>query len=184
VSNEYRFVDRPSVRAPVAAVYELVGDTLGYPRWWSRVFVRVGGRRRPAPARQTSEHREPRLSALPAPLGRSDRRGGRAARRRFSGLCSARTTVGRCAAARRGSTGSLPAARGRRIRPDSPKVQDCASRKDRSVARAAPSLALSGGRAARSGLPDAYPLAQTGGPRAWAPAEGETPAVPSPRPGG
>jgi hypothetical protein len=43
VYNEYRFVDRWFVRAPVGEAYDVVGDTLGYPRWWSDVFVSVEG---------------------------------------------------------------------------------------------------------------------------------------------
>src|SRR5919108_4664756 len=41
--NEYRFVDRWFVRASVEEAYDVVGDTLGYPRWWSDVFVSVEG---------------------------------------------------------------------------------------------------------------------------------------------
>ena len=41
--NEYRFVDRWFVRAPLEAVYDVVGDTLGYPDWWGDVFVSVEG---------------------------------------------------------------------------------------------------------------------------------------------
>jgi hypothetical protein len=41
--NEYRFVDRWFVGAPPGAAYDLVGDTLGYPRWWGDVFVAVEG---------------------------------------------------------------------------------------------------------------------------------------------
>lgn len=43
VYNEYRFVDRWFVRAPPEAVYDVVGDTLGYPGWWGDVFVSVEG---------------------------------------------------------------------------------------------------------------------------------------------
>jgi Polyketide cyclase / dehydrase and lipid transport len=43
VFNAYRFVDRWFVRAPLAATYDVVGDTLGYPSWWSDVFVSVDG---------------------------------------------------------------------------------------------------------------------------------------------
>ena len=43
VYNEYRFVDRWFVRAPLEAVYDVVGDTLGYPGWWGDVFVSVEG---------------------------------------------------------------------------------------------------------------------------------------------
>jgi len=43
VYNEYRFVDRWRVRAPVEAAYEVIGDTLGYPGWWGDVFVSVDG---------------------------------------------------------------------------------------------------------------------------------------------
>jgi hypothetical protein len=43
VDNEYRFVDRWFIRAPVGEAYDVVGDTLGYPRWWSDVFVSVEG---------------------------------------------------------------------------------------------------------------------------------------------
>lgn len=41
--NEYRFVDRWLVPAPVETAYDVVGDTLGYPRWWGDVFVSVEG---------------------------------------------------------------------------------------------------------------------------------------------
>jgi hypothetical protein len=41
--NEYRFVDRWLVQAPVETAYDVVGDTLGYPRWWGDVFVSVEG---------------------------------------------------------------------------------------------------------------------------------------------
>ena len=41
--NEYRFVDCWFVRAPAQQVYDVVGDTLGYPRWWGDVFVSVEG---------------------------------------------------------------------------------------------------------------------------------------------
>ena len=41
--NEYRFVDRWFMSATVEEAYEIVGDTLGYPRWWSDVFVSVDG---------------------------------------------------------------------------------------------------------------------------------------------
>jgi hypothetical protein len=43
VYNEYRFVDRWLVRAPLQAAYDVIGDTLGYPRWWGNVFVSVDG---------------------------------------------------------------------------------------------------------------------------------------------
>jgi hypothetical protein len=41
--NEYRFVDRWFVRAPVEQAYDVIGDTLGYPSWWGDVFVSVTG---------------------------------------------------------------------------------------------------------------------------------------------
>jgi Polyketide cyclase / dehydrase and lipid transport len=43
VYNEYRFVDRWLVRAPLEATYDVIGDTVGYPRWWGDVFVSVEG---------------------------------------------------------------------------------------------------------------------------------------------
>src|SRR3954453_10159151 len=43
MSNEYRFVDRWFAHAPVAQAYDVIGDTLGYPRWWGDVFVSVTG---------------------------------------------------------------------------------------------------------------------------------------------
>jgi Polyketide cyclase / dehydrase and lipid transport len=43
VHNEYRFVDRWDVRAPVEEAYAVIGDTLGYPTWWGDVFVSVEG---------------------------------------------------------------------------------------------------------------------------------------------
>jgi hypothetical protein len=41
--NEYRFVDRWLVRASLEATYDVIGDTIGYPRWWGDVFVNVEG---------------------------------------------------------------------------------------------------------------------------------------------
>jgi hypothetical protein len=41
--NEYRFVDRWFVRAPIEDSYEVIGDTVGYPGWWGDVFVSVKG---------------------------------------------------------------------------------------------------------------------------------------------
>ena len=41
--NQYRFVDRWRVPAPVDQAYATVGDTLGYPTWWGDVFVEVEG---------------------------------------------------------------------------------------------------------------------------------------------
>jgi hypothetical protein len=43
VYNEYRFVDRWFVRASLEATYDVIGDTVGYPRWWGDVFVSVDG---------------------------------------------------------------------------------------------------------------------------------------------
>jgi Polyketide cyclase / dehydrase and lipid transport len=43
VRNEYQFVDRWFVRAPLERAYEVVGDTIGYPRSWGDVFVSVEG---------------------------------------------------------------------------------------------------------------------------------------------
>jgi hypothetical protein len=39
----YRFVDRWFVPGPVEQVYERIGDTLSYPRWWGDVFLSVDG---------------------------------------------------------------------------------------------------------------------------------------------
>jgi polyketide cyclase/dehydrase/lipid transport protein len=53
VYNEYRFVDRWFVGAGLEAIYDLVGDTLGYPGWWGDVFVSVeGDAGPPRPGRQ------------------------------------------------------------------------------------------------------------------------------------
>jgi hypothetical protein len=43
VAAQYQFVDRWSVAAPLADVYEVMGNTLGYPAWWGDVFVSVEG---------------------------------------------------------------------------------------------------------------------------------------------
>jgi hypothetical protein len=43
VLSEYRFVDRWFVNAPVDVAYDVIGDTLGYPRWWGDVFTGVEG---------------------------------------------------------------------------------------------------------------------------------------------
>jgi Polyketide cyclase / dehydrase and lipid transport. len=52
---EYRFVDRWSVQAPLTDVYEVVGNTLGYPTWWGDVFVSVeGDEGPPRPGRQAT----------------------------------------------------------------------------------------------------------------------------------
>jgi hypothetical protein len=43
VYNEYRFVDRWLVHASLEATYDVIGDTIGYPRWWGDAFVSVEG---------------------------------------------------------------------------------------------------------------------------------------------
>jgi len=43
VSSQYRFVDRWHIDAQPEVAYDVVGDTLGYPRWWGKVFVSVEG---------------------------------------------------------------------------------------------------------------------------------------------
>jgi hypothetical protein len=43
VYNEYRFVDRWFVAAPLETAYDTIGDTLRYPDWWGDVFVSVEG---------------------------------------------------------------------------------------------------------------------------------------------
>jgi Polyketide cyclase / dehydrase and lipid transport len=40
---EYRFLDRWVVPHEIDAVYEVVGDPLRYPEWWSDVFVSAQG---------------------------------------------------------------------------------------------------------------------------------------------
>ena len=41
--HHYEYVDRWTVDAPVDEVYDLVGNTLGYPEWWGKVFLAVEG---------------------------------------------------------------------------------------------------------------------------------------------
>ena len=41
--NEYRFVDRWLVPAPVEETYDVVGNTLAYPEWWGATFIAVEG---------------------------------------------------------------------------------------------------------------------------------------------
>ena len=43
MDSEYRFVDRWFVPAPPGQAYDAIGDTLGYPGWWGRVFLTVEG---------------------------------------------------------------------------------------------------------------------------------------------
>ena len=43
MDNEYRFVDRWFVPAPLEEAYDVVGDTVRYPDWWGDVFVDVEG---------------------------------------------------------------------------------------------------------------------------------------------
>jgi uncharacterized protein YndB with AHSA1/START domain len=40
---EYRFLDRWHVAAPIEEIYDVVGDVIGYPRWWGDVFLRAEG---------------------------------------------------------------------------------------------------------------------------------------------
>jgi hypothetical protein len=40
---EYRFLDHWHVAAPIDEIYDVVGDVLGYPRWWSDVFLGADG---------------------------------------------------------------------------------------------------------------------------------------------
>lgn len=55
MAAEYRFLDRWSVQGPLADVYEVVGNTLGYPTWWGDVFVSVDGDEGPPrPGRQAT----------------------------------------------------------------------------------------------------------------------------------
>jgi uncharacterized protein YndB with AHSA1/START domain len=43
VAAEYRFVDRWIVPHPIESVFDLVGDPLAYPEWWSDVFISAEG---------------------------------------------------------------------------------------------------------------------------------------------
>jgi uncharacterized protein YndB with AHSA1/START domain len=43
VPAQYQFVDRWYVPAPIADVYEVIGDQIGYPAWWEKVFLEVTG---------------------------------------------------------------------------------------------------------------------------------------------
>jgi uncharacterized protein YndB with AHSA1/START domain len=43
VYNEYRFVDRWLVPAPVEEAYDAIGNTLAYPTWWGATFLAVEG---------------------------------------------------------------------------------------------------------------------------------------------
>jgi uncharacterized protein YndB with AHSA1/START domain len=55
VAAQYQFVDRWSVAAPLEEVYDIVGNTLGYPSWWGDVFVSVeGDEGPPRPGRQAT----------------------------------------------------------------------------------------------------------------------------------
>jgi len=39
----YRFLDRWVVAAPIEQVYDAIGDTLGYERWWTDFVIRAEG---------------------------------------------------------------------------------------------------------------------------------------------
>ena len=39
----YRFVDRWIVPAPIERTYEVIGDPLGYERWWTDFVIRASG---------------------------------------------------------------------------------------------------------------------------------------------
>jgi uncharacterized protein YndB with AHSA1/START domain len=39
----YRFLDRWVVDAPIERVYDAIGDTLGYERWWTDFVIRAEG---------------------------------------------------------------------------------------------------------------------------------------------
>jgi uncharacterized protein YndB with AHSA1/START domain len=39
----YRFVDRWSIAAPIDRAYEVIGDPLGYERWWTDFVIRATG---------------------------------------------------------------------------------------------------------------------------------------------
>jgi uncharacterized protein YndB with AHSA1/START domain len=43
MQSQYRFLDRWLVRAPIERVYETIGDTLGYQRWWTDFVLRSEG---------------------------------------------------------------------------------------------------------------------------------------------
>jgi hypothetical protein len=50
----YRFLDRWHVPAPVEAAFDVVTDTLAYPRWWGDVFLEAtGDGGPPRPGRRT-----------------------------------------------------------------------------------------------------------------------------------
>lgn len=39
----YRFLDRWLIAAPIDRVYEVIGDPLGYERWWTEFVIRATG---------------------------------------------------------------------------------------------------------------------------------------------
>lgn len=39
----YRFLDRWVVPAPIERVYDVIGDPLGYPRWWTDFVIEASG---------------------------------------------------------------------------------------------------------------------------------------------
>jgi hypothetical protein len=43
VGSQYRFVDRWHVGPPLEQAFDVVADTLAYPKWWGKVFVSVEG---------------------------------------------------------------------------------------------------------------------------------------------
>jgi uncharacterized protein YndB with AHSA1/START domain len=39
----YRFLDRRAIDASIERVYEVIGDPLGYERWWTDFVLRSSG---------------------------------------------------------------------------------------------------------------------------------------------
>ena len=63
MKNEYRYIDRWHVDAPVEEAYDFIGNMLGYPAWWGRVFLSVTGD--PGPPQAGSTVRIESRSFLP-----------------------------------------------------------------------------------------------------------------------
>ncbi len=43
MATAYRFVDRWEIAAPIERVYDVIGDPLGYERWWTDFVLRASG---------------------------------------------------------------------------------------------------------------------------------------------
>jgi uncharacterized protein YndB with AHSA1/START domain len=52
VPPAYRFLDRWLLAAPIERVYELIGDPLGYERWWTDFVLRASGDGPPKPRKR------------------------------------------------------------------------------------------------------------------------------------